>query len=177
MEDEQGRSVAGTIACVPDATPLDLDETFLWQAANLPRATVLIALDRRGSVSPVDRWHLPSIDATGKREPRLLFSTPPACRAVVIDLTAGETMSDHSVHENAIVQVVSGTVRLGTAEGETECAAGTLATFAPGERHSITAVETARLLLLLAPWPGDGHYAAGKAEHLAENVRVPPLTS
>ncbi len=123
----------------------------------------------------MERWHLPSIVATGKREPRLLFSTPPACRAVVIDLKEGETMSDHSVHENAIVQVVSGTVRLGTAAGETECPAGTLATFAPRERHSVTAVEAARLLLLLAPWPGDGHYAAGERQHLAENVHVPPL--
>jgi quercetin dioxygenase-like cupin family protein len=125
----------------------------------------------------VDRWHLPSIDASGKREPRLLFSTPPACRAVVIDLMAGEEMRDHSVHETAIVQVVSGTVRLGTEAGEAECPAGTLATFAPGERHSVTAVEAARLLLLLAPWPGDGHYAAGEAQNLAANVHVPPLGS
>ncbi len=123
----------------------------------------------------MDRWHLPSIDATGKREPRLLFSTPPACRAVVIDLQAGETMGDHSVHENAILQVVSGTVALGTADGELECSSGTLASFAPGERHSVRAVETSRILLLLAPWPGDGHYGTGEEEHLATNAHVPPL--
>jgi len=124
----------------------------------------------------VDRWHLPSIDATGKREPRVLFSEPPACRCVVIDLQAGETMGDHSVHEHAVVQVVHGTVVLGTAEAEAECPAGTLVTFAPGERHSVRAVDASRLLLLLAPWPGDGHYAAGEKQNVAAQAYVPPLS-
>ena len=60
----------------------------------------------------MNRWHLPSIDQTGKREPRVLFSSP-ACRAVVIDLQAGESMGEHSVHENAIVQVATGKVVYG----------------------------------------------------------------
>ena len=34
---------------------------------------------------------------------------------------------------------------------------GTLAVFAPGERHAVHAVSDAQLLLLLTPWPGDGH--------------------
>lgn len=84
-------------------------------------------------------------------------------------------MGEHSVHENAILQVVSGTVVLGTADGETECPAGTLATFSPGERHSVRAAETSRVLLLLAPWPGDGHYGAGEEEHLATHAHVAPL--
>ena len=33
----------------------------------------------------IERWHLPSIDAAGQRDPRVLFSTP-ECRAVAIDL-------------------------------------------------------------------------------------------
>jgi hypothetical protein len=39
--------------------------------------------------------------------------------------------------------------------------AGTLLTFAPNERHSVASEEGARILLLLAPWPGDGHYRGG----------------
>jgi hypothetical protein len=35
-------------------------------------------------------------------------------------------------------------------------------TFAPGERHAVSSVEGARLLLLLAPWPGPGHYLDGE---------------
>ena len=32
-----------------------------------------------------------------------------------------------------------------------------MATFDPNERHEVRAVEDSRLLLVLAPWPGDGH--------------------
>jgi quercetin dioxygenase-like cupin family protein len=122
----------------------------------------------------VDRWHLPSIDQTGKREPRVLFSTE-ACRAVVIDLQEGETMGEHAVRENAIVHVSSGAVAIATDGSEVECPAGTLAVFAPGERHALRALEASRLMLLLAPWPGHGHYQAGESENLAANAQVPPL--
>ena len=70
----------------------------------------------------MERWHLPSIEATGKREPRVLFSTP-ACRAVVIDLQAGEEMGEHQVRERAVLEVVSGEVALGIAGAETPCGA------------------------------------------------------
>jgi quercetin dioxygenase-like cupin family protein len=122
----------------------------------------------------VNRWHLPSIDQTGKREPRVLFSSP-ACRAVVIDLQEGEAMGEHSVHENAILHVSSGAVAVTTDGTEVECPAGSLVLFDPNERHALRALEASRLLLLLAPWPGDGHYQAGEVEHLAANARVPPL--
>jgi quercetin dioxygenase-like cupin family protein len=130
-------------------------------------------------VPAVERWHLPSIEATSKREPRVLFSTP-ACRAVVIDLKAGEKMGEHQVRERAIVEVVSGQVALGAAGAETECVAGTLATFEPGERHTLRALDDSRLLLLLAPWPGDGHYLVGEEAHpdrVPANASVPPLAS
>ena len=35
--------------------------------------------------------------------------------------------------------------------------AGLLAIFDPKERHEVQAVEDSRLLLVLSPWPGDGH--------------------
>jgi hypothetical protein len=37
---------------------------------------------------------------------------------------------------------------------------GLAAVFAPRERHSVRATSDARLLLILAPWPGDGHPGA-----------------
>jgi quercetin dioxygenase-like cupin family protein len=120
----------------------------------------------------VDRWHVPSIDATGKREPRVLFSSQ-ACRAVVIDLHAGETMGEHSVHEHAVLQVATGRIEVGGAGGSADCPAGTLVAFDPGERHSIRAVEASRLLLILAPWPGQGHYQDGEKEH--PPFSVPPI--
>ena len=33
--------------------------------------------------------------------------------------------------------------------------------FDAAERHAIASDEGARLLLLLAPWPGEGHFRAG----------------
>jgi hypothetical protein len=53
-------------------------------------------------VGGVERWHLPPIEANGKREPRVLFSRP-ECRAVVSDLNEGDELGEHRVHENAVV--------------------------------------------------------------------------
>ena len=35
---------------------------------------------------------------------------------------------------------------------------GTLLTFEPGERHSVRSENGAQIILLLSPWPGEGHY-------------------
>jgi|SRR3954447_3562114 redox-sensitive bicupin YhaK (pirin superfamily) len=121
----------------------------------------------------MERWHIPSISSEGRREPRVLFSSDEA-RAVVIDLRAGEQLGEHSVHERAVLQVVSGQVSIG---GQ-ECEAGTLVMFAPNERHAVAALSDARLLLLLAPWPGQGHYADGVAVDAGRTpaqVTVAPL--
>jgi hypothetical protein len=40
---------------------------------------------------------------------------------------------------------------------------GFLAVFDPHERHEVRAAADARLLLVLAPWPGDGHPGARDA--------------
>jgi quercetin dioxygenase-like cupin family protein len=89
-------------------------------------------------------------------------------------------MGDHHVRERAVVHVVGGRVSI-DASGETvECAAGTLVTFAPGERHSVHAAENATLLLLLAPWPASRHYTDAEASHaqrLPPNASVAPLPS
>ena len=37
----------------------------------------------------------------------------------------------------------------------------TLFRFDPDERHSVSSDDGARILLLLAPWPGAGHYRGG----------------
>lgn len=125
----------------------------------------------------VERWHLPSIEASGKREPRVLFSRP-ECRAVVIDLNEGDELGDHRVYEHAVVQVVSGKLRMTEGDHDVECPEGSLVTFAARETRSVRALEPSRLLLLLAPWPGDGHFAAGQdadPERMPANAAVPPL--
>jgi quercetin dioxygenase-like cupin family protein len=125
----------------------------------------------------MQRWHLPSIEANGKREPRVLFSRP-ECRAVVIDLNTGDELGAHRVYESALLQVVSGRVRLEVGDEGVECDAGSLVTFAARETRSLRALEPSRILLVLAPWPGDGHFAEGQEtdpQRMPMNAVVPPL--
>ena len=127
----------------------------------------------------MERWHLPSIEANGKREPRVLFSRP-GCRAVLLDLNAGDTLGEHRLHEHAVVEIVSGRLGLAADDREVECDAGTLLTFTPGETRSVRAIEASRLLLLLAPWPGQGHFRDGEdanPERMPANAAAPPLGS
>lgn len=110
--------------------------------------------------------------------PLVLFSSP-ECRAIAVDLQAGETMGDHRVRERAVVQIVTGRVTV-EASGETvACDAGTLITFEPNESHSVYAHEDARLLLILAPWPAPKHYTDGERAHddLPDNAMVDPIGS
>jgi quercetin dioxygenase-like cupin family protein len=125
----------------------------------------------------MERWHLPSVDATGATEPRVLFSRSEA-RAVVLDLTAGQELGEHSVRETAIVQVVTGTVELETGERSVSCEAGTLVLFEPGERHAVSALTDSRLLLLLAPWPAEDHYLDdenARPDRIPEAIRAPAI--
>jgi quercetin dioxygenase-like cupin family protein len=117
----------------------------------------------------MERWHLPSIEADGKREPRVLFSRP-ECRGVLIDLRGGEDMGEHRVHEHTVVLVVSGRLSVESDDQGVECEPGTAITFAPGQSRSLRALETARILLVLSPWPGDGHYGVGED---ADPARMP----
>jgi quercetin dioxygenase-like cupin family protein len=125
----------------------------------------------------VERWHLLTVEASGKREPRVLFSRP-ACRAVLIDLNERDELGDHSVHEDAVLQVVSGRVLVAAGDRRAECEAGAIVVFAPGEVHSVQALAASRLLLLLAPWPGAGHFPDGDAvdpERMPAKASEPPL--
>jgi quercetin dioxygenase-like cupin family protein len=125
----------------------------------------------------MERWHIPSIEADGRREPRVLFSCPEA-RAVVIDLRDGEQLGEHSVHERAVLQVVNGRLDVTAGDSVVTCESGTLVTFAPGERHAVTARGDARVLLMLSPWPGAGHFPDGAqfdAGRMPANATERPL--
>ena len=115
-------------------------------------------------------WDVLAADATGRTDPRVLFSTPEA-RMVMIDLAAGEALGDHAVHERAIIQVARGSVEVTSERGATICGEGAVVLLEPGERHAVLAREHARVLLTLAPWPGAGHYAPTEAQ---DPHRLPP---
>lgn len=107
----------------------------------------------------MEHWDLRSIDVEPHR-PVVLHSTRGEARSVALALPAGEALSEHQVHERAHVVVVDGEVEV-EADGNTISAGpGALFVFDPGERHEVRATADARLLLVLAPWPGDGHPGA-----------------
>jgi quercetin dioxygenase-like cupin family protein len=108
-------------------------------------------------------WNLRELDApAGARDPVVLSSGPEG-RALMIRLDPGQELGEHQVKESAFVVVLEGHVRIGRGAGAVEAEAGTLALFEPDERREITSSGGARLLMLLSPWPGEGHYRGGDA--------------
>lgn len=112
-------------------------------------------------------WDLKSIEAA-PHQPEILASGDDA-RTILLCLPAGEELQEHEVHERARIVVVDGEVEMTTPAGESVAAsAGHLFEFDPGERHTVAAKSDARLLLVLTPWPGDGHPGALTLEQKAE---------
>jgi quercetin dioxygenase-like cupin family protein len=106
----------------------------------------------------VQRWDLLSIDAPdGTRDPVVLHQDEGA-RAVLVVLTPGQALGEHQVKENAWLTVVDGTVRVVAGDETFTAGRGSLVRFAPDERHAVSSDDGARILLVLAPWPGEGHY-------------------
>ena len=93
-------------------------------------------------------------------KPEILSSTD-AARVIAIHLPEGEDLDEHQVHDRAILLVVEGEVEVEAQDGEAVSGGpGFLAEFDPQEEHEVRAKSDTRLLLLLAPWPGDGHPGA-----------------
>lgn len=112
-------------------------------------------------------WNLKTVEAE-PHEPQILASAEDA-RTIVLYLPTGEELQEHEVHERARVVVVDGEADVTTAAGETVAAsAGHLFEFDPGERRTIAARSDTRLLLILTPWPGDGHPGAMTLEQKGE---------
>jgi quercetin dioxygenase-like cupin family protein len=105
----------------------------------------------------MDLWDLTALDIQPQK-PEVLHSDVGAARVVAINLPAGDELQEHQVHEHAWLHVHHGAVELGDTDGgSSTAAAGALVHWAPGERHAVRATEDALLLLVLAPWPGEGH--------------------
>lgn len=111
-------------------------------------------------------WDLKSIEATA-HQPEILASADDA-RTIVLRLPAGEELQEHEVHERARIVVVDGEVDVTTAGEVVSAGPGHLFEFDPAERHTIAARSDACLLLILTPWPGDGHPGAMTLEQKAE---------
>jgi len=110
----------------------------------------------------VRSWNLSQIDTPGGSiSPVVLHSDDEAARAVLIVLEPGQELGDHQVKEHAFLVVVDGSVRVEAGGESADAGPGTLFFFEPDERHAVSSEGGARILLLLAPWPGAGHYRGG----------------
>jgi quercetin dioxygenase-like cupin family protein len=103
----------------------------------------------------MDIWNLMDL-AVEPHQPVVLRSDDGAARVIAINLPAGEQLQDHEVHEHAWLHVHEGEVEVDHDGTTTSAGAGFLAHFDPHERHEVRATADARLLLVLAPWPGEG---------------------
>jgi quercetin dioxygenase-like cupin family protein len=104
----------------------------------------------------MESWNLNELKVEPSK-PQVLDSESEG-RAIVIQLPAGERLQEHQVHERAWLLVTEGEVEINDAGGESVTgSAGMLSIFDPNERREVTAKSDARLLLVLSPWPGEGH--------------------
>jgi Cupin domain len=104
----------------------------------------------------VDSWELNDLDVQ-PHQPQVLDSEAEG-RAIVIQLPSGEQLQEHQVHERAWMLVTDGEIEVADADGGAVTGkTGFLAIFDPRERRQVTAKSDARLLLILSPWPGEGH--------------------
>lgn len=110
----------------------------------------------------VQSWDITTIEAPGGTVDPTVLTTDDGTRAIAIRLEAGQAMNDHQVRERAWVVVVEGRAQIRSGDEVVDGGVGTLVTFEPGERHAVSSEGGARLLLILAPWPGPGHYLDGE---------------
>jgi quercetin dioxygenase-like cupin family protein len=118
-----------------------------------------VSLTARGLDSPpVETWKLAQIETPGGSRSPVVLKSDDEARAVLVGLDPGQELGDHQVKEHAWIVVVDGSVTLRAGAERVDAPAGTLARFEPDERHSVRSDGGAKILLLLAPWPGPGHF-------------------
>ena len=108
----------------------------------------------------MEHWELTTLDVE-PHKPQVLHSSRGEARSIALHLPAGDELQDHEVHERTHLVVISGEVDIAQGDGDAVSGGpGMLAVFDPGERHEVRARTDARVLLVLAPWPGPGHPGA-----------------
>ena len=107
----------------------------------------------------MQHWDLRSIDAPRGTRDAYVVHQDEGARAVLVALDPGQALGEHQVKENTWVVIVDGTVQVEAGSEQVELGPGGLLRFEPAERHSLSSAEGARVLLVLTPWPGAGHYA------------------
>jgi quercetin dioxygenase-like cupin family protein len=102
----------------------------------------------------MQQWDLLSLEVAPHRP--IVLDSHPEGRSIALTLPAGECLQEHRVHERAWLVVIEGEIEIDSHGATQRGAAGLFAIFDPKEDHEIRAVAPTRLLLVLAPWPGEG---------------------
>jgi len=121
------------------------------------RASLVALCDK---IRAVQHWDLNAIDAPRGTRDAYVVHQDEGARAVLVVLEPGQALGDHQVKENAWVVIVDGSVQVSAGSESVELGPGALLRFDPGERHALASTGGARVLMVLTPWPGAGHYAA-----------------
>jgi quercetin dioxygenase-like cupin family protein len=103
----------------------------------------------------MESWDIRALDIEPRR-PQVLRSDE-EIRAIAIHLPGGEELQEHQVHERAYLLVADGEIEISQDDSNVTGGAGFLTHFEPNERRTVHALTDARLVLVLAPWPGVGH--------------------
>ena len=106
----------------------------------------------------MQHWDLQEIDTPGGSRSPVVLRSDEAARAVLIALEPGQRLGEHQVKERALVSVVDGAVRVESGGETIDGTPGCFFFFDADERRSISTDSGARILMVLAPWPGEGHY-------------------
>jgi quercetin dioxygenase-like cupin family protein len=105
----------------------------------------------------MESWDLTTLDVE-VHKPAVLLSEDGVARTVAVNLPAGDLLQDHETHEHVYLVVVAGEVEIDHDGGNATGGVGYVAHFEPHERREVRATQDARFMLVLAPWPGEGHY-------------------
>ena len=111
----------------------------------------------------MQHWDLQEIETPGGSRSPVVLRSDEAARAVLIALEPGQQLGEHQVKERALVSVVDGEVRVESSGESVDGKPGCFFFFDADERRSISTDGGARILMVLAPWPGEGHYRGDQA--------------
>lgn len=105
----------------------------------------------------MDTWDIRALEIEPHRP--VVLRSDDETRAIAIHLPAGEELREHQVHERTYLVVADGEIEVTRDGRKIAGGPGFVAHFEPRERRAVRAVSDARLVLVLAPWPGVGHHS------------------
>lgn len=103
----------------------------------------------------MESWDVRSLEVEA-HQPQVLRSDDHS-RAIAIDLPEGELLQEHQTHESGWLLVADGDVDVDHEDQTTAAGPGFLFHFDEDERREVRARSHARVVMILEPWPGEGH--------------------